>query len=221
MDFTVDWFSGNEPVWRALLAPALAGRPSIRALEVGTYEGRSALWMLENLLTGRGSKLVCLDDFSEVAPQTLRRAATKSRHDRNENPVRRACMDNLAADMAAKRVMVIEGRAEDTLRALPVSAEFDLVYIDADKSSRGVLEHAVLAWPLLKPRGFMVFDDYTNSREHDTSCPRPGIDAFLDNYAHELKVRHAGWQVIAQKRTKKLPRRACKSEFYHEDLRAI
>ena len=47
--FTQDWFTYNTPLWSRLLAP-LVGRP-IRALEVGVFEGRSAVWLLDHVLT--------------------------------------------------------------------------------------------------------------------------------------------------------------------------
>ena len=37
-EYTQDWFSRHISVWRALLDP-LFGRPDLRALEVGSFEG--------------------------------------------------------------------------------------------------------------------------------------------------------------------------------------
>src|SRR5438105_2903605 len=64
-DFTKDYFTSRIPLWRRTLAH-LRGRAELRALEVGTYEGRSALWLLENILTDPSSRLVCVDLFYEL-----------------------------------------------------------------------------------------------------------------------------------------------------------
>src|SRR3990167_4115691 len=48
--FTSDMFTARIPVWAKVLEP-WKGRANIRYLEVGTYEGGSAIWMLENILT--------------------------------------------------------------------------------------------------------------------------------------------------------------------------
>lgn len=53
--FTEDWFSGNIPLWTEVLAP-FKGKPDIHYLEIGVWEGRSAIWVLENILTPYGQK---------------------------------------------------------------------------------------------------------------------------------------------------------------------
>ena len=42
-EFTADWFSGNVPVWSALIEQV---RP-VRILEIGSYEGRSAVFAIQ------------------------------------------------------------------------------------------------------------------------------------------------------------------------------
>ncbi len=59
MKFTADWFSSHIPHWERLLRP-LAGQP-IQALEIGSYEGRSAVWLLQEILTHPESRLTCVD----------------------------------------------------------------------------------------------------------------------------------------------------------------
>ena len=61
--FTSDWFTSSIPPWRRHVVPVLAGRENVRWLEVGTHEGRSALWTLDNVLTGRGSSITCVDKW--------------------------------------------------------------------------------------------------------------------------------------------------------------
>ncbi|MGV6872980.1 class I SAM-dependent methyltransferase [Pseudochelatococcus sp. B33] len=61
--FAHDWFSGHIPQWERLLAE-FAGQP-VRALEIGTHEGRSATWLLTNVLTHRRARLVCVDIFEQ------------------------------------------------------------------------------------------------------------------------------------------------------------
>ena len=207
--FTVDWFTNNVPIWQRYLVPAFADRKgTVRALEIGSYEGRSALWLLDNVLVSPRSSVTCVDDFREVAPATTAAGV---------RDVRAAFSRNTAA--YGDRIKLVEEPAERALRKMfPAEEEaFSIVYIDATKDSRFVLEQAVLAFPLLKKNGFMVFDDYTSSPEHDGSCPKQGIDAFLDVYAPYIKVRHVGWQVILQRRAtplKSARRAQCFSEYF-------
>ena len=45
-EFTSNWFTHNLPYWHPILEP-FKGKPDVHYLEVGLYEGRSAIWMLE------------------------------------------------------------------------------------------------------------------------------------------------------------------------------
>ena len=56
--YTYDWFSQHVPYWNRLLEP-LKGQPDLRFLEIGSFEGRSACWLLRNILTHETSMLTC------------------------------------------------------------------------------------------------------------------------------------------------------------------
>jgi hypothetical protein len=62
-----DWFSQHIPNWKRWLA-RFQGRDGIRAVEIGTYEGRAACWLLDNVLTGRN----CGRLFTQIHVQRLR-----------------------------------------------------------------------------------------------------------------------------------------------------
>jgi hypothetical protein len=55
-----DWFSHNIPAWTALKARLETSTP--RVLEIGSWEGRSGVWILQNLCS-QGGSLVCIDHF--------------------------------------------------------------------------------------------------------------------------------------------------------------
>lgn len=195
--FTEDWFSGNIPTWRRLLS-RLKGKP-VRFLEIGTFEGRSAVWVLENILTHPESKLFVVDHWKYVGE--------------NNKDVFSTFKKNIAP--YKDKVQILKGYSRNMLRNLK-APQFDFVYIDANRHSQNVLEDAVLSFPLLKPGGTMIFDDYTHNKEHTVDCPRPGIDAFMNMYANEIKVLHTKWQVVLQKRKKPLLRKPCYSEMFQE-----
>ncbi len=58
-EFTVDWFSQHIPNWERLrqVLPARS-----KFLELGSFEGASACWMLQNLLDDDG-ELYCVDTW--------------------------------------------------------------------------------------------------------------------------------------------------------------
>jgi hypothetical protein len=195
--FTVDWFSDNIPTLTEYLLDDGRGNVPKRMLEVGTYEGRSALWFLENVLTHRHSRLFCVDNFDNQS------VCFRGREVRNTDP-----FATLSANLKpyAGKVTICRGESGDQLRRMWVSLRlvkevnrFDLIYIDAGRHSRNVLEDAVLSWSMLRVGGVMIMDDYTFSKDKDATCPRMGIDAFLACYAHELLLLKVGWQVFVKK----------------------
>jgi hypothetical protein len=60
--FTQDWFTRKSPAWEVVLKD-LAGKPDLQYLEVGVYEGRSVVWVLENILTHPTSHATGIDIF--------------------------------------------------------------------------------------------------------------------------------------------------------------
>jgi len=61
MRFTEDWFTNNIPTWNKVLGN-LRNKP-VKFLEIGSFEGRSAVWALENILTHKQSELYCIDHW--------------------------------------------------------------------------------------------------------------------------------------------------------------
>ena len=64
--FTSDWFSNNIPAWNGIFTSLgwNANTPKT-VVEIGSYEGRASLWILEHLLKDRQSQLHCVDVFAD------------------------------------------------------------------------------------------------------------------------------------------------------------
>ena len=60
--FTVDWFSHNIPSWDIYLNN-FKNKPNLNFLEIGSFQGRSTVWLLENILTDENSSITCIDTF--------------------------------------------------------------------------------------------------------------------------------------------------------------
>ena len=167
------------PNWREMLKP-FQGQPNVHYLEIGVFEGRSALWMLENILTHPTSKITCLDVFS-------RKDAYKR------------LLSNLKLSGFSHKVTMIKGRSQETLKTLPLES-FDIVYIDGSHTAPDVLADAVLSWSVLKKGGVMIFDDYLWEWDRPPQDrPKIAIEAFLRIHKNELKKLHQGYQIIIKK----------------------
>ena len=179
-----DDFGHNVPVWKELLA-GFAGKAEVSYLEIGVWEGRSALWMLENVLTSPSASATVVDIIA------------------TERWVK-----NLELSGRRTSVKMIVASSQQALRSLAPES-FDIVYIDGSHRAGNVLGDAVLSWELLKPGGIMIFDDYcldgSDLGPDETALPlelvpKSAIDAFLLTYGSELEILHRYYQVAVQKR---------------------
>ena len=184
--FTSDWFSGNIPIW-SLVLENLKHKPDLRFLEVGSYQGRSTVWLLENVLTHPSSKIICIDTFEGSIENTA--------------DEKKDLLDIFRHNVSGfgEKVDTMIGYSQTLLRVLHVET-FDFIYIDGDHHAASVLEDAVLAFPLLKPGGVLIFDDYEwTTMEHEIQRPKIAIDAFVNIYQNKLNIVHRGYQVVVQK----------------------
>ena len=179
-NFSSDWFTKKMPVWNKLLHP-FKGKPDIHYLEIGVYEGRSAIWMLENILTDPSSKLTGIDTF----PKDL-----KKRY-----------LANLSISGFAHKATTIEGSSQIELRRLPLNS-FDIIYIDGCHRADCVLADAVFSFELLKTDGLLIFDDYPLfwNQLPEELRPQIAIDSFITAYRNSIEVVHRGYQFFIRKR---------------------
>jgi predicted O-methyltransferase YrrM len=186
LEFTHDWFSHNIPTWTRLLAE-FRGKPGVRVLEIGVFEGRSTCWLLENILTGANSTVDCVDTFSGgMEHHGLDMDAVRSRFESNTAPWR-------------DRVTLHVGHSAQILPTLP--GPYDIIYVDGSHAACDVLADAVLAWVLAGSDAVMIFDDYRWPYYPDQPWLRPqmAIEAFIQCFAGWHEVLHVDYQVALRK----------------------
>lgn len=174
-EFTSDWMTGNAYLFQRNLGH-LVGTPC-RILEIGSFEGRSTIWMLDHLATHPHATITCVDKvFRPLFVANMKKAG------RN------------------KQIVLHRGNSRDVLGRLEKAA-FDFIYIDGDHSAVPVLEDAVLSFRLAKVGGIIAFDDYiwTEMPLPEDGFAQPAIDAFLDVYAARIDVIEKSHQVWLRK----------------------
>lgn len=180
-DNTFRSFIGNIPIWEKILRQ-FKGKPGIHYLEIGVNQGRSAMWVLENILTDPSAKLTGIDIFPEGTD-------FKKRY-----------LSNLKLSGFAHKATTIEGFSQIELRKLPLNS-FDIIYIDGDHRANGVLADAVLSFELLKTGGILIFDDYLwLTQLPEELRPEVAIDSFITVYRNSIEVVQRGYQVFVRKR---------------------
>jgi predicted O-methyltransferase YrrM len=189
-NFTSDWIWKNYSIWRRVLAP-LRDRPT-RILEIGSFEGRSAVFFLKYLPQ---STIVCIDTFAGTAEEDYvykfleqRMSAAESRFEHNVAPF-------------AARVEKIKSRSAPALDALIAEGRrFDLAYIDGGHRYDDVMADSVAVWTMLEPGGIVIWDDYEWAPEFQPEeRPKPAIDDFLQAREGSYRLLAKGYQIIVER----------------------
>tara|TARA_Y100000310_G_scaffold270565_1_gene284498 strand:+ start:16123 stop:16695 length:573 start_codon:yes stop_codon:yes gene_type:complete len=180
--FTEDYTTWQNHVWENFVFPYFSEFPEI--LEVGTYEGRTALWLLDTLREGDiAPSITCIDSWEGIPKQE------------------RLFDKNTKNKTGISKLRGMSGKKLSALIALNVS--YDCVYIDGDHHAPTVLSDLVMSWQLLKSGGIMMMDDYEwdddgrIKKPHDR--PKLAIDAFLSCYEGQYIILHKEYRVVIKK----------------------
>ena len=194
--FTQDWFHWAPAVWEQLI-PLLPGEAGSREfLEIGSFEGRSAVWIVENMMQD-GDILGCIDTWEGGEEHTNgEMGGAEARFDHNIAILRAKYPERFIDQYKNKSTVALAEIMHGDR-----SPTFEFIYIDGSHIARDVLTDACMAWPLLKKGGIMVFDDYMWGEPRDIlHRPKPAIDAFVNIFAEEVDMVHMGYQLIVRKK---------------------
>jgi len=153
--FTTFWMEGNLPAWEALLLPARTQPTfSLSILEVGSWEGMSAIWFGKNLTP---KLITCVDTWQggqdHLTPlhESLL-ADLEGRFDHNID----------AAQLPMQTAVEKRKGYSDFVFAALVAEQrrYDLIYIDGAHTAMSVLADAVMALRMLSVGGYLIFDDW-------------------------------------------------------------
>ncbi len=182
--FTVDWTSLITHTWPVHVLPHVDRSGPVQWLEVGSFEGRSALWTVENLLQHPGSRIYCVDRW------------TPWRHQGSDVDVDyEGTFDSNTRGI--EQVVKVKGESRDRL-PLMSKGFFHGAYVDGSHEYADVLLDARMVAPLLRPEAVVVFDDYELP-----SCDgvKRAVNQLLVEWRDRVDVLHVGYQVILKFRT--------------------
>lgn len=190
--FTTDWFHWAPNIWSEV-AKQMPSRK--RFLEIGSYEGRSTVWTVENMME-EGGEIVCIDTW-EGGEEHVAQGRNMTEVEKNFDHNMRVLKDKFQSRWVDK----VKGKSVDSLIFFHSGHDpFDFIYIDGSHQAPDVLTDACFAWPILKVGGVMVFDDYGWGEPlPPTHKPKMAIDAFVKIYTEKIHVVHVGYQYIIQK----------------------
>ena len=162
------WFNLPMRQFSRTVLP-LAGQP-VSYLEVGTFEGQSACWMLDNVLTHPGARCVCVDPWEGPYGRRIDLKAVEAKARAN-------------LDSYGDKVQIIKGFSPEAVEPLE-NGSFDVAYIDGHHTREAVRKDSFAVWPKLRLGGILLWDDWQNQVED-------GVDDFL-------KTVYGCYQVLSQ-----------------------
>ncbi|EQB55396.1 SAM-dependent methyltransferase [Colletotrichum gloeosporioides Cg-14] len=196
-NFQHRWFDRTIEHWEQRTS-SLRGK-KLRILEVGSFEGGSATWILDNLMDHPESTFTAVDTFGgsmEFQNDTYKE------FDAYDIPsLEKRFRSNVAKCRHVDKLTVIKRSSLDALPTLKhQGALFDFIYIDGSHVALDVLHDAVLAWGMLEVGGTIVFDDYTLNRYNEESYnPPAAVDSLIRCAAFEAQASQAGSQMWVNK----------------------
>ena len=190
--FTHDFFSPNIPDWTRWFNDYITHTPIICG-EIGSWQGGSSTWLLDQIVSKRGGKLVCFDTF-EGSSEHL------TWLDSIGGKLEELFDHNIQATGFASFCEKVIGDSKMTLRSIAPDS-FDFFYIDGAHEALYAIQDAILVWPLVRIGGFILFDDYDysfpNAPQRNT---KRAIDAFTSIFEEEIEIVAKGRQVLIRKK---------------------
>lgn len=191
--FSNDWFSGNIPNWSKHL-DKYKGKPKLNFLEIGSYEGMSASWLMDNILTHPTSKLTCIDTFEGSYEHKLLNIPFDNVYDNFLNNTKEY----------GEKIKIFKLKSAEALVSTKIQKQkFDFVYVDGSHEAKNVMQDAVLTFDLLKVGGIIIFDDYLWKPDNlatNSMVPKYAIERFCLTYAEYVKILFVDKQVALEKK---------------------
>ena len=192
-ELTQDWFSEKNPEKVVIqfeeFLSEFKGKPCM-FLEIGSFEGMSTIWMLENILTEERSQIFCIDAWAEWTGDAFVRFVS-----------------NINKTGFRNKVHIVKGDSSEELRVFP-NHYFDFIYVDGNHDEKAVIKDAIGSFRVLKRGGIIAFDDYLLGVRYPNShgskamngSAKKAIDYFIETFKDELDVIHNDYQLWIRKK---------------------
>jgi predicted O-methyltransferase YrrM len=195
--FTRNWFERHIPDWEKILR-SLKNK-KINVLDIGVFEGRATVWILDELFQNPDSKLIAIDPFESTFEGLFSTRDNKETYKRN---IKESGKENQVVTIGDINYFDALTKLNQEKRE-----KFDFIHVDGSHGACYVLANAILSWNLLKEGGIMILDDYEwDHFEEEYNNPRIAIDSFLKSYQSQLEIIHKHFQIAVKKVIKKVSR---------------
>ncbi len=182
IDIKKKWFTNNL----YFLNKNLSGKYVNNLLEIGSYEGRSALFFAHIF---KNAEINCVDTwFGSDEHSDTDFKKIESNFDKNV----RHLINN-------KKLIKYKTTSDNFF--VKNNKTFDLIYVDGDHATKQVLKDLRNSWSFLNNNGFLLIDDYMWWFYKDLkNNPASAINSFISENTKQIKKVVIWHQVLIQKK---------------------
>lgn len=183
-EFTRRWFIlRNQVTFSTFLPPKFDGTKPVRMIQIGVFEGMDLVWQLQHVLKHPDSRVLAIDPWmptTKLDAEFMRGVEQRAR--KNLSPWR-------------DKVQIIKGSSQEILKDIVdnnrrvhgiAPGHWDYIVIDGDHDRKPVYKDAVNAFNLVRPGGWLLFDDVHN-RSYKKEHVAHGLQDFLQWYGSQVK----------------------------------
>lgn len=205
--YTQNWFTDHDLVQ---FLP-LQTQEEIHILEIGSFEGKSSVWFIENLLNNQNSSISCIDPWATYDQKNdslnsyHKDISKKDLNDLTDGYIfsdeYETFVKNINETNRSPQVHIMKGFSDVLLpNLISNKKQYDIIFIDGNHTAPYVLSDAIMSWKLLKVNGIMIFDDYLwELNKPETLRPKMAVDNFISNYADYLEVIWTDYRMAIKK----------------------
>ena len=185
----MDSFSLNVFIWSKFFADKDLLNKKINYLEIGCFEGRSSVFVLEKL---QNAQCFFVDPFQEY------KEMTESTNQKNFDAIYENFLFNVSK--FPNRYHIYKETSDRFFDKLDTDKKFNLIYVDGSHLNDDVYRDALHSYEHLENSGYIIFDDFfwswfPNKKDN----PFFGICRFLIEFKKNLEICYVGDQLILKK----------------------
>ena len=155
-------------------------------LEIGSYEGRSAIFFLDLF---KNSKISCVDTW----------VGSDEHKQVDFNSIENNFDYNIKSLKDNNKILKFKMTSDEFFNEN--NNKFDLIYIDGDHSKDQVLKDLKNSWSILNKNGFLLIDDYMWWYYKDLkNNPAFSVNSFIKENISQINKLIVWHQVLIQKK---------------------
>ena len=181
-DISKKWFTNNL----YFIKKNLANTKIKYLLEIGSYEGRSALFFLDLF---KITKISCVDTWS----------GSDEHKDINFHAIENNFDLNTKSFKEKKTLLKFKMTSDEFFKQN--KNKFDFIYVDGDHAKDQVYKDLINSWSILNSNGFLLIDDYMWWYFKDLKKnPASAVNSFINKYFDQVRKIVIWHQVLLQKK---------------------